>query len=184
MDRIISQVDLSTFSFYEGEVEYCRFEQCDLSARDLSNVVFVECVFIGCNLSNANVSGTAFRECTFDQCKIIGVRFDECVPFLQPPSFNNSDLKLCSFTSMKLASIHFNRCQLQECDFTQAVLTSAVFSQCDLAGAIFDATDLRKADLQHSFNYSIDCERNSVKQLHVSRDGLPGLLLKYNLLVD
>lgn len=184
MEQTITAAELSTFSFQEGEVESYRFEQCDLSGMDLSYVVFVECIFVGCNLSNAKVSGAAFRECRFEHCKMIGVKFDECVPFLQPPAFNDSDLKLCSFTSMKLASIHFNRCQLQECDFTQAVLTSAVFSQCDLAGAIFDATDLRKADLQHSFNYSIDCERNSVKQLHVSRDGLPGLLLKYNLLID
>lgn len=176
--------DIPTFSFYQGEVESIRFAQCDLSGMDLSGVVFVECVFEGCNLSNINLSRTAFRECRFESCKMIGLRFEDCIPFLQPPVFVDCDLKLCSFVSMKLPAIHFERCHLQEADFSQTGLKGAVFSHCDLSGAIFDATDLLKADLQTSFHYSIDPERNSIKHLKVSSEGLAGFLHKYNLVIN
>lgn len=184
MDRIITTEDLSSFSFHAGEVECVRFEQCDLSGHDLSSVVFIECTFVDCNLSNASVSRTSFRECSFLSCKLMGVRFDDCIPFLQPPVFKNCDLKLASFVSMKLPSVHFERCQLHETDFSQAVLTGAIFTESDLAGAIFDGTDLRKADMHSSYHYSIDPERNSIKQLKVSRDSLHGFLHKYGLLIN
>lgn len=183
MEQIITAADLSTFLFHNGEVECCRFEQCDLSGVDLSAAVFVECVFVSCNLSNINVSRTSFRECRFESCKMMGVRFDECIPFLQAPELVDCDLKLASFVSMKLTSIHFDRCQLHEVDFSQADLSAAIFSHCDLSGAIFESTDLRKADLHTSFGYTIDPERNSIRQLKVSSTDLSGFLNKYNLII-
>lgn len=181
MEKIITPEDLASFSFRPEEVECVRFEQCDLSGLDLSSVIFIECTFSDCNLSNANLSRTSFRECSFITCKLVGLRFDDCIPFLQPPIFKNCDLKLASFTSIKLHSVHFERCKLHEADFTNADLSNAVFSESDLNGAIFQNTDLRQADLQTSFHYSIDPERNRIKHLKVIRDGLAGFLDKYEL---
>lgn len=184
MERIINAENLAAVSFGAAEMEAVRFEQCDLSGRDLSGVLFIECQFVDCNLSNVTVSRTAFRECSFISCKLMGVRFDDCIPFLQPPVFKNCDLTLASFVSMKLPSAHFDRCQLLETDFSQADLTGAVLTESNLSGAIFDRTILSKADIQSSYNYSIDPERNSVKQLKVSHANLSGFLEKYALSIQ
>lgn len=183
MDRIITADELTTFSFHQGEVECIRFEQCDLSGRDLSHVVFIECDFRDCNLSNASLKGASFRECSFHSCKLTGLRFDDCFPFLQPPLFENCDLTLASFVSMKMPSVHFTQCRLQETDFSQSVLIGAVFAECNLEGAIFESTDLSKANIETSYNYSIDPERNKVKQLTVSGDNLSGFLDKYKMII-
>lgn len=181
METIIHAEELAGFSFKDEEIECVRFEQCDFSGMDLSDVIFIECTFLECNFSNTILSRTSFRECFFLSCKLVGVRFDEGIPFLQPPQFKNCDLKLASFVSMKLHSIHFERCKLTETDFTLADLTGAIFEESDLSGAIFQNTDMKNADLQTSYHYSIDPERNNIKNVKVIRDNLAGFLDKYGL---
>jgi uncharacterized protein YjbI with pentapeptide repeats len=179
----IRQEDLPFISFPGEEIECVHFEQCDLSGKDLSDAVFIECLFDQCNLSNAKLSRTAFRECVFESSKLIGLHFDDCIPFLQPPVFRNADLQLASFLSCKLTGIRFEHCQLKEVDFSQAVLAEAVFIGCDLTGAVFEQTDMRKADIRTSFGYSIDPEQNSVRQLQVSAEQLEGFLTKYGMII-
>jgi uncharacterized protein YjbI with pentapeptide repeats len=63
-------------------------------------------------------------------------------------------------------------------------MTGLIFEACNLDKAIFDNTKIDKADYRSAINYSIDPEKNSIKQAKFSKNGLEGLLLKYNLLID
>lgn len=49
--------------------------------------------------------------------------------------------------------------------------------------AVFENTNLEKADFTTSYNYDIDPEKNRMKKAKFLQNGLHGLLLKYDLVV-
>ena len=93
-------------------------------------------------------------------------------------------LKLSEFSRLKLKKYRFENCNLQEADFTDADLSGTVFACCDLLRTIFYNTNLEKADFTSSSGYSFDPERNRVKKARFSRNGVLGLLQKYNLEIE
>ena len=70
---------------------------------------------------------------------------------------------------------------MKEVDFTESDLTEALFDGCDLNGAIFQRTNLEKANLETASNFNIDPENNRIKKAKFSADGLYGLLHKYDI---
>ena len=52
------------------------------------------------------------------------------------------------------------KCSLKEVDFAEANLMQATFDGCDLTNAIFDRSNLEKADFSTAINYHIDPELN------------------------
>jgi uncharacterized protein YjbI with pentapeptide repeats len=166
-----------------GEYENCEFINCELAEADLSDIIFIECRFSKCNLTNAKLSRASFREVEFQDCKMVGLRFEECLPFLVPPEFHNCTLKVSSFLEMKLPKIRFINCDLQEVDFSNADLSGAQFIRSDLNGAVFDNTILERSDLSSAFHYTIDPDKNRIRKAVFSVDGLPGLLSKYGIVI-
>ena len=73
---------------------------------------------------------------------------------------------------------------MKEVDFTEADLTESVLDGCDLTGAIFDATNLEKADLRTALHYSIDPQQNRIKKAKFSWPALTGLLDRYQIVID
>ena len=73
---------------------------------------------------------------------------------------------------------------LEEVDFSETELTSAQFTDCDLRSAMFDQTNLEKVDFTTSFNYSIDPEANRIRKAKFSKEGVMGLLAKYDIIVE
>jgi uncharacterized protein YjbI with pentapeptide repeats len=73
---------------------------------------------------------------------------------------------------------------MEEVDFTEADIKGSVFDNCKLNMAVFDGTNLEKADLSTAADFSIDPERNKVKQAKFSLYGLAGLLHKYHIEVE
>ena len=73
---------------------------------------------------------------------------------------------------------------MHEVDFSLSDLNAAKFEDCDLFQATFFETNLTKADLSSSHNYSIDPENNQIQKARFSLDGLPGLLEKYQLVIS
>ena len=49
---------------------------------------------------------------------------------------------------------------------------------------MFDGTDLEKADLRTAHNFSIDPQQNRVAQARSAASGLPGLLMRYQLVIE
>jgi uncharacterized protein YjbI with pentapeptide repeats len=73
------------------------------------------------------------------------------------------------------------RCSLKEVDLTEADLTEVKFLDCELLDALFDRSNLEKADFSSARHYRIDPTVNNIKKAKFSLDGLPGLLTAYNI---
>lgn len=183
-DQSFDSIDFKTKPPDKGHYDHCTFHHCDLSSSNLSEIIFVDCVFAGCNLSMASVSATVFRDVQFTDCKMLGVRFDQASAFGLACRFTGCVLDHSSFYGAKMKKTSFVRCQLRQVDFTECDLTQATFDGCDLADAVFERTVLEKADLRGALHYSIDPAVNRVKKARFSLEGLPGLLQKFDILVE
>lgn len=177
-------IDYAAEKFTKGEYENCAFHNCNFTGVDLSNINFIECTFENCNFSLAKVINTGFREVTFTGCKLLGMRFEDCNDFLFFVNFSDCLLNLSSFFKKKLKNTSFKNCSMREVYFSNCDLSSALFQNCDLRGAVFDKTILEKADFRTAFNYSIAPDNNKIKKAKFSRDGVVGLLDRYNIEID
>lgn len=183
-DQNIQGIDFTTMTFTDKEFENCIFTNCNFAGANLSGIIFLECEFIDCDLSNAKTGDTAFRTVLFANCKMLGLHFEHCNSFLFAVGFTNCQLNISSFYQVQLKGVHFEKCSLQEADFTEANLSKANFSNCDLASTIFEFTNLESADLSTAYNFNINPENNSVKKAKFSVNGLPGLLQKYQIVIE
>ena len=183
-DKEFHSLDYSAEELIKGDYENCTFKNCKFSNLDLSDFNFSECEFSNCDLSMAKILNTAFRDVQFNNCKLLGLHFEQCNQFLLNVGFNRCQLNLSSFYQLNLKQTRFKDCSLHEVDFTEADLTESTFENCDLSGAMFENTILQKADLRTSFNFSIDPEINQIKKAKFSKDGLSGLMGKYDIDID
>lgn len=183
-DTTFEGIDYSSQALVAGNYEFCRFVGCNFTGLDLSGLEFEGCTFQDCNLSMAKLNHTALRDTTFKACKLLGLRFEDCNSFLFSVHFDGCILQLASFLKMKLKQQVFKNCNLQEADFSGCDLSEAVFKNCDLSRAVFEQSLLEKADLRTAYNYTIDPERNRIRKAKFSRDGLAGLLDKYDLVIE
>lgn len=179
--RIYEKVNFRKAPLERGDYEQCRFLNCDFSEAGLSLINFVDCEFINCDLSLARFGDTALRDVIFKGCKMLGLHFENCADFGLSFTFENCILDHSSFYRRKINSTIFKECQLRETDFTECDLSGAVFENCDLEKTIFSKSNLEKADFRTSCNFSIDPELNKIKKAKFSRDGLAGLLTKYDI---
>jgi len=184
VDHQFDKVDFKATPLQAGEYENCVFLNCDLSGADLSGLIFIACRFKDSNLSMARLGRASFREVVFEGCKMVGLHFEDALPFLVPPEFINCDLGVSSFVEVKLPGVRFSHCQLQEVDFTGAHLAGAIFEKSDLHRAVFSGTHLEKADFRSALHYSIDPTRNKVRKARFSLDGAIGLLDQFNVIID
>ena len=92
-----------------------------------------------------------------------------------------SVLNLSSFYQINGKGTTFHACSMQEVDFTEANFSEALFEECDLAGALFDRTNLEKADFRNAYNYRISPTINRLKKAKFSQDGLAGLLSDFGI---
>ena len=168
----------------KAEYDNCVFEGCDFSNGYVDNQSFTACEFIDCNLSNANIAHTTFNEVVFSHCKMLGLKFEDCNDFLLDFSFDNCRLNLSSFYGLTLKSQNFKNCKLIEVDFTGANLSGTCFENCDLDRAIFSQVNLEKTDFTSALNFSIDPEQNRLKNARFTKEGLAGLLTKYQLKIE
>ncbi len=166
------------------EYEGYTFVNCDFSDSDISHIQFSDCEFIGCNLSMTKVVETKLQDVRCKDSKMLGIMFDVCNNFLLEFSFENCVLNFSSWYGMKIAKTKFKNCSLQEVNFTSTDLSEAIFENCDLSKALFDRTNLESADFRSSYGYSIDPENNTIKEARFSLAWTPGLLSKYDIIIE
>lgn len=183
-EEIFERQDFTESALAKGSYENCSFINCNFSSADLSEVRFVECEFRDCNMSMADFADTGFREVRFIDSKLLGLSFHSCNKVLFSATFENCLLNLSSFYKMNLKNAVFRNCSLHEADFTEADLTGALFDSCDLDRAIFSGTILEKADLRAAYNYSIDPDANKIRKARFSLEGIPGLLRRYDIVIE
>ena len=179
--EVLKSINFQDQPLTKGDYESCRFEACVFSNSDLQFINFIECEFIDCDFSTANINQTAFKEVSFTNCKMLGLRFDSCNTFLLEMKFDQCQLNLSSFYKLSLKGIHFKNCELQEVEFVESDLSKSLFDDCDLNGAVFENTNLEQVDMHSSYGYNIDPENNNIRKGRFSLEGLPGLLVKYQL---
>lgn len=132
----------------------------------------------------AHIKQTTFNDIFFVGCKMLGLRFDLCNDFLLSFRFKGCTLNLSSFYGLSLKKTIFENCKLLEVDFVETDLTGSTFDGCDLQRAIFDRSILERSDFRAAYNFSVDPERNKVRKAKFSRDGVVGLLGKYDIVVE
>jgi fluoroquinolone resistance protein len=179
-----THLENETYLFQQGEYEACTFTGCELSEAMLSKSLFSNCSFINCNLSNAIMNGTSIQETEFTNCKLLGLRFDACNLFGFAARFENCLLDHSSFVGMNLKNCYFNKCRLSHVDFSEADLSGISITLCDLADAVFDRTNLQRADFRQSQNFSISPDENQIKGARFSPDQVFRLLNKYQIRID
>lgn len=162
--------------FPEGEYFQCIFEHCHFSKADLSHYHFEQCQFVHCDLSLAILGKTAFQDVQFDHCKMLGLRFEDCSAILLSFSASDCQLDFSSFSRQKLRETVFRRCRMWEVDLGEADFSQSVFDHCDLKGAIFDRTNLTKADLSSAYHFQINPGINTLKKAKFSKENVIGLL--------
>src|SRR6476661_2986870 len=84
----------------------------------------------------------------------------------------------------KMPGTRFVHCTLPEADFTNADLSEAAFEHCALPNAVFHDTQLTGADFTTATDFRIDPEANQLQRARFALAGLPGLLDKYDLVVE
>lgn len=183
-DKTFKKTDFTKTAFLIGEYEKCSFINCNFSSTDLSNIHFTDCRFKDCNFSVTRLYHTSFRDVKFIDCKLLGVSFDDCDDFLFSVGFENCLLNLSSFYKRKMKKTVFKNCSLRETDLAAADLSGSVFDNCDLQDALFDDTNLEKADFRTAYHYSIDPEANQIKKARFSCEGIAGLLGKYDIEIE
>jgi uncharacterized protein YjbI with pentapeptide repeats len=115
---------------------------------------------------------------------MLGLHFEDCNELGVSFSFENCTLDHSSFYRVKLLKTVFRGSRLSGVDFSECDLTGSSFPDCDLGGAVFDFTNLEKADFSTAFNYTIDPDRNKLKKTRFAAGGLPGLLTKYDIIIE
>lgn len=178
------KIDFTQEPLEQGEYDACTFIGCNFSEINLTEFRFSECEFIDCNLSMAKLMGAAFRDVRFQGCKMLGLFFSDCNKFGLGFRFENCILNHSSFFQLSIKQSVFRDCQLHEVDFTETDLSGALIVNCDLLMSIFDRSNLTKADLRSSYNFTIDPEINKLKKAKFSASGLQGLLAKYDLVIE
>lgn len=172
---------ITSDAFQSGKYENCTFHNCHLEGANLSDANFVDCEFEACDLSNARLSNTGLKNVSFDNCKLLGLHFEDCNDFLLEVHFSACQLDLTTFYGLKLPKTTFRNTSLREVDFSESDFSQSTFSGCDLMGAVFDRTNLTKADLRTAENFIIDPNSNTLKKARFSRMDLAGLLHSYDL---
>ncbi|PJE45552.1 MAG: hypothetical protein CUR34_11940 [Sediminibacterium sp.] len=183
-EKKFSKSDFLIQPISRGEYENCQFDHCDFSNQDLSDCKFIDCVFSDCNLSLVNLKNTALQNVQFIDSKLSGVQFDTCNPFALAVSFKKCIIQHATFFQLRLNKTVFEQSDLTGSDFSAADLTAAVLDHCNLAQVIFERTILDKANLTTAYHFLIDPAVNSINKTRFSLDGLPGLLSRYNIVID
>lgn len=183
-DIVYEGKDFTSNRLPKAEYDQCTFINCNFSGGYLDNTDFLECRFEDCNLSNANLKNTLFREVAFIHSKLMGLQFEDCSDFLLSFRFRDCILDLSSFYGMTMKNTLFESCRLSGTEFTETNLKSAGFGNSNLENTRFKDCDLQGADFTTAYNFTIDPEKNQLRKARFSREGVVGLLRKYDIVVD
>lgn len=164
--------------------EYCIFRDGDMSGKDISRCKFVNCDFIEVNLSNIRLNGTRFQECSFQSCKMLGFDLSGINIIGFKASFKSCNISHGVFIGVALKTAGFEDCKFQGADFTDADCTGIGFLSCNFSEAIFDHTNLEKANFTGSYGYVIDPRQNRLKGARFDFSQALGLLEPFGVIIN
>ena len=130
------------------------------------------------------IGGAALLFLALEVGSLLGLNFDECSAFMFSASFEDCVLNMSSFYKMNIKGTKFVNTSLQEVDFRQANCTSCLFAGCDMGGALFDKSNLDRADFRTAYNYAFDPVSNRVKKAKFSLPEVVGLLCRFDIDIE
>ncbi|MFD2933254.1 pentapeptide repeat-containing protein [Spirosoma flavum] len=179
-NQVFDQLDKAA----NQEFELCTFKKLDLSRIAITDSNFINCRFEDCNLTRAELRNTKLYDVSFVNCRLAHVDFGSCNAFGFHVNFQECQLDYTVFLNRKLKKAHFTDCSLKEAHFLKCDLTGTVFDQCNLELARFEGNNLTQVDFSSSYNLEINPDDNKVKKARFSLQNLPGLLVKYDLVIS
>ncbi|MBJ7552694.1 pentapeptide repeat-containing protein [Marinomonas spartinae] len=188
-DTAFNKLTQNDESILESEFEECEFNDCDFSSSTFAKCKFLNCTFRRCNLSLIEVPFSRFLESQFIESKLVGVIWTKAhwPPYITDPDlkFSQCILNDSSFFDLTLNDLSLLNCKLHDVDFRNANLAYSSIIHCDLSHSLFMKTNLYKADLTESYNFSINVLENNIDNAKFSRFEALSLLDSLNIeLVD
>ena len=166
------------------EFENCTFINCDFRACNFINVTFIDCRILDSNLQQTSINHTKFRTVHFDYCNLKEVNFAMCDASIFEIHFKDSVLDFAKMYALKLKSCTFVNSSLIAVDFMKADVSGVQFINCDLYRAEFDQANAQKTDFSSSNHYAIRPEKTKIKKAIFSLQGVQGLLLHHEIIVE
>ncbi|GAB4024762.1 pentapeptide repeat-containing protein [Spirosoma gilvum] len=183
-DQIFEPLTIDIDRWSGHEFEQCTFKKLDLTQAVLNSASFVDCRFENCNLTRAQLKNTKLYEVRFIHCQLPHVDFGHCDPFGFHVNFQGCQLDYTTFLNRKLKKASFIDCSIREAFFLNCELVGTSFTNCNLELTKFDGNDLTQADFSSSYHLIINPEENKLKKARFSLQNLPGLLKKYDLVIN
>lgn len=174
-EQTFEEMDWADHDFSAAEFENCVFKKCNFSGADLNHAFITECRFEACDFSNVQLKTAKLIETTFVGCKLIGVRWIDTLD-LRNPVFENCNLSMGNFNSLKLKKIKIVQSRVHDVDFSSCDLTEGDFQENDFLDTRFHNTILLKADFSRSINYQINPLNNKITGAKFSLPDAVGLL--------
>jgi len=166
-------LDFSGAEISNKEFDGCQFQECDFSEASFIKCNFVDCEFIKCNLSVVNIQYSKFSDVVFHESKLIGINWGKAswpsLALSAPIKLYQCIVNDCSFFGLGFPEIVIEDCKAHHADFREGDFSHANFTYTDFTGCLFDHTNLTGADFTEATHYTIDIERNIVKQARFSR---------------
>lgn len=166
------------------EFEKCTFKNCDFTKCIFIASTFIDCNFDNCNLNSSKINHTCLRTVFFNNCKISDVNFAMIDKFIFEIHFKNCNLNFSKFYALKMKGFTFTNTSLVSVDFMGADLSEVIFENCDLYRSEFDNAIAVKVNFKTSYNYTINPEKTKIRKAIFSKEGLKGLLYKYDIIVS
>jgi uncharacterized protein YjbI with pentapeptide repeats len=166
-DEVFSDLDLERADLSGKDLCGCTFRRVKLQESRWKRARIEECVFEDCDLTRMNPGQMRAFGVTFRRSKLMGIDWTD---LSQHPtfSFEECDLRYCSFVKTNLSKCPFLRCRANEAIFIQCDLESADFSGTVLTGANFEDSNLTKANFTTAEGAFINPSKNRVKGTRIS----------------
>ena len=166
------------------EFENCNFLNCNFSNCFFKDTTFIDCTFKDCVFDAAKIGHTAFRTVIFSNCSIREVNFAMVSQFIFEIHFKSCVLDFSKFYDLKMKGTTFTDSSLVAVDFMSVDLTEVVFENCDLYKAEFDFAKANKTNFRTSYNFSINPIKTKIKKAIFSLEGVKGLLVPHDIIVQ
>ena len=182
------QESFLNLSLLNETIKSIEFEECELNSCSFIDCVFEKCKFIDCKfnecvLSAVNPVNSYITDVKFSKCKVIGCDWSKTSQ-IQGLDFTDCQINYSNFAMLKIPKIKMINCEAKEVDFTETDLSEGSFTGTDFERSICFRTNLTKANLKGSVNYSIDPRYNTLKKTHFSLPEALSLLNCLDIVID
>jgi uncharacterized protein YjbI with pentapeptide repeats len=178
---VLQNLDLSTASFGELDLERAYLLKVNLTGVRLTKLRLYQTLFDNSMLSNSDVTAGSFESVEIHRSQATGINLSDAI--LNSVLFQRCRVNLSQFHESKLTACRFIKCDLREADFQSARLKNVAFRDCDLRNARFPGAAFQQIDLRGSQIAGIHLESKQLQAMIVDVTQLTDLINIFGLQV-